>query len=237
MERLDKLIAKHAGCTRKEAKQHIAAGQVTLDGAVQTRPEAPVDPATQTLCLAGRPLTLQQHLYFMQHKPAGVLCAAKDATQPTVVDLLPEELKKRGLMPVGRLDKDTTGLLLFTDDGDFAHRVLSAKQRVYKTYHLCLERPLEAAQIEKLVKGITLQDGTVCLPAKVELLPGENRAALSICEGKYHQVKRMLAACGNRVTALHRASIGGLQLEEALPAGAGRLLTEEECARIFAQQR
>ena len=168
----------------------------------------------------------------MLNKPSGVLSAAKDPDCPTVVDLLPPELSRRGLFPAGRLDKDTTGLLIITDDGDFAHRMLAPKSHVYKTYEAVLVQPVTPEDIEAFAQGVTLGDGTECLNAVLEPLEG-TRVRVKIREGKYHQVKRMFAARGNAVLALKRTHIGSVALDIALPEGGCREMTPDELQKIL----
>ena len=168
----------------------------------------------------------------MMNKPAGVLSAARDSRTPTVIDLLPEALRRRGLFPAGRLDKDTTGLLIITDDGDMAHRMLAPKSHVMKRYEAVLDIPADEEDVDAFAKGIPLQD-FVCLPARLELEKGTCIARVEVQEGKFHQVKRMFAARGKTVLTLKRLRIGGLDLDETLQPGQARELNEKEIALIF----
>ena len=168
----------------------------------------------------------------MMNKPAGVLTATEDLRQKTVLDLLPEELRRMGLFPVGRLDRDTRGLLLLTDDGEFAHRVISPKFAVEKMYDASVEGELNERDAAAFAEGLVLGDGTKCRPARLEIL-GDGRCLVTVTEGKYHQVKRMLASRGAPVTALKRLSIGGLHLPEELAEGALVPLGEEDLCRVF----
>ena len=186
---------------------------------------------TAAVCLRGQPLRYQTYHYYMLHKPAGVLTATEDRRQPTVLDLLPAEYRRIGVAPVGRLDKDTTGLLLLTDDGELAHRLLSPKYHVDKRYLARVDGPLSQADVDAFASGITLSDGTECLPAGLELLP-ENRCIVTLRQGKFHQVKRMLASRGAPVITLHRLSMGTLSLPEDLLPGRWRPLTAEETAAL-----
>ena len=170
--------------------------------------------------------------YFMLNKPAGVLSATDDRSQPTVLDLLPREIRALGLFPVGRLDKDTTGLLLLTNDGGFAHRVISPKHGVVKTYLAVTASPVDAEDVRAFREGITLADGTRCLSAVLEPLDG-CRCRVLVSEGKYHQVKRMLAACGKPCTALERTAVGALELDPELPRGGWRELRQFETGLVF----
>lgn len=168
----------------------------------------------------------------MLHKPAGVLSATEDRSQPTVLDLLPPEMKRRGLFPVGRLDKDTTGLLLLTDDGPLAHGLLSPKKHVDKVYLARVDGQVDGADAAALAAGLTLGDGTVCLPAGLEPLGDGSTCLVTLQEGKYHQVKRMLAARGKPVLTLHRLRMGPLTLDEGLKPGKWRFLTPRERAEL-----
>lgn len=237
MERLDKFVATQGVIPRSEAQRLIRTGRVTVDGAAVRNPAAKVDPQTQAVCVAGRPLAYKAHVYLMLNKPAGVLSASRDPRAPTVVDLVPEEWRRKGLFPAGRLDKDTHGLLILTDDGDFAHRMLSPKKAIYKRYLTVLDGPVEKAQLDAFEQGTSLSDGTRLLPAKCRVVqPGEQPLVeISICEGRYHQIKRMFAGIGRKVLWLKRCAVGGLELDGQLEEGACRELTEEERARIFLQ--
>lgn len=230
--RLDKYLSD-AGCAgRREGKELIRFGKVTVDGSVASRPEQKLDPEKAEVRVNGETVRYRRFRYFMMDKPEGILCATEDRKQQTVLDLLPEELKKLGLFPVGRLDKDTTGLLLLTNDGDFAHRVISPKSAVEKRYNALVEGIPDEKTVEAFRRGITLADGTRCLPAKLEIT-GENRCYVTVVEGKYHQVKRMLAACGHPVRKLRRLSIGALTLEETGKPGEIRELTENDLCTVF----
>ncbi len=231
-ERLDKILASQGLGSRKEVGQWIRRGLVQVNGEVVRRPEQKADPETDAVCLEGKPVTVKKHLYLMMNKPAGVLSAARDPRTPTVVDLLPEPLRRRGLFPAGRLDKDTTGLLLLTDDGDWVHRVISPKSHVYKLYEAVLDAPAEEADAEAFAKGIPLKDFT-CLPARLHLPQEGNTARVEVCEGKFHQVKRMFAARGKTVLQLRRLRVGGLWLDPSLKPGEIRELTEKERELIF----
>ena len=236
MIRLDKYLADLGTASRQEAKRFIRAGRVTVDGAVCTAPEAKLAPETAAVCLDGVPLRYAKYRYYMMDKPAGVLTATEDRRQPTVLDLLPPELRRLGLAPVGRLDKDTTGLLLLTNDGAFAHRVISPKHRVPKVYLARTDGMPTAADAARFAAGVTLGDGTRCLPAKLEPLPEEGTCRVTVREGKYHLVRRMLAGCGTPVLALRRVAIGALALDPALGAGGFRALTEAERTLVFLEK-
>lgn len=236
LQRLDKiLVSQGKGGSRSEAQRLIRQGRLTADGAVLRDPAAKVDPDKTVLALNGQPLTYAEHLYIMMNKPAGLLCVSRDPKQPTVLDKLPPSLCRPGLFPAGRLDKDTVGFTLITDDGDFAHRLLAPRHHVTKTYQAIIDAPLREGQPEAFTKGLLLEDGTPCLPAKLQLLhPGE-RPLVEICitEGKYHQIKRMFGVFGHKVLWLKRTAMGGLLLDESLEEGQARALSTEELARIW----
>ena len=227
MERLDKIISATGKKSRREVKLLVKQGRILVDGVPAAAPEMKVDPAVSEILLDGEDIGYRRFTYIMLHKPAGVLSAVEDKRQQTVLDLLPEELQKRGLSPVGRLDKDTEGLLLLTNDGELTHKLLSPRHHVDKVYYARVEGTLEQADCDAFAAGMTLGDGLECMPAGLEILsPGE--ALVTLQEGKFHQVKRMLAARGKPVTYLKRLSMGPLQLDETLQPGQFRHLTEEE---------
>lgn len=232
MERLDKLLAGTGKWSRREVKALVRQGLVRVDGRLAASAEDKLDPAAAIVTVAGETISLCRFTYVMLHKPAGVLTATEDRKQPTVLDLLPPELRRIGLAPVGRLDKDTEGLLLLTNDGELAHRLLSPKYHVEKRYLARVDGELSAADTEAFARGMTLGDGLECLPAGLELLPG-HACIVTLREGKFHQVKRMLAARGAPVLYLKRLSMGPLVLEDSLAAGAYRLLRAEEISALY----
>ena len=229
-ERLDKLIASQGKLSRNDVKKMVKAGRVTVDGAVVKSADIKVDAEKAVIAVDGKALNYKKHIYIMLNKPQGVISASNDKTQKTVVDLVPPELYRDGLFPAGRLDGDTVGFVLITDDGDFAHRILSPKNHIMKTYHATLKAPLTDEDIAAFKNGIELSDGTLCLEAEVRMLEktDEPIAEVKICEGKYHQVKRMFAALGNKVLYLKRVRMGGLDLDESLEEGQCREITAEE---------
>lgn len=234
LDRLDKTVAKHMNISRSAARQLIRSGAVEINGKKIFAAEEQLDINRDELRINGKAVAMRKYLYIMLNKPSGVLSAAKDPDCSTVIDLLPPELKRRGLFPAGRLDKDTTGLLIITDDGDFAHRLISPSHHVYKTYEAVLESPIGEEELSKIRAGITLGDGTQCLPAQAQLIRTEPvTVRVRIREGKYHQVKRMFAAVGNSVSGLHRSAIGALRLDETLLPGEARLMTDREIKMIF----
>ncbi|HIS99344.1 MAG TPA: rRNA pseudouridine synthase [Candidatus Faecaligallichristensenella faecipullorum] len=232
--RLDKFLSAQ-GLSRKQARAAIASGQVLVNGEVQGDPGFILDPISAQVLFQGRALGYRRHMHLMLHKPAGLLTATTDARQKTVMDLLPEELKRRALGPVGRLDKDVTGLLLLTDDGQLAHRLISPKWTVEKVYLARVEGALDATDIQAFQAGIALSDFTA-RPARLEILEPD-LGRLTITEGKFHQVKRMFAARGKPVLRLHRESVGGVSLDSALECGKFRPLTAEEEGALYALVR
>lgn len=232
MERLDKLLAGTGKWSRREVKALVRQGLVRVDGRLAASAEDKLDPAAAIITVAGETISLYRFTYVMLHKPAGVLTATEDRKQPTVLDLLPPELRRIGLAPVGRLDKDTEGLLLLTNDGELAHRLLSPKYHVDKRYLARVDGELSAADTEAFARGMTLEDGLECLPAGLEVLP-DRVCIVTLREGKFHQVKRMLAARGAPVLYLKRLSMGPLTLDDSLAAGAYRLLRAEEISALY----
>ena len=233
-ERLDKFLVGQNLGSRKEVSGMVRRGLVTVNGTAARDAAMKIDPEQDTVTVGGRPVVYRRVVTIMMNKPAGVLSATEDRRQPTVLDLLPEELRRRGLFPAGRLDKDTTGLLLITDDGDLAHRMLAPKSHVYKQYEARTARPVTAEDIAAFAAGVE-QGGQAFAPARLwtEEGPDGPVACVEIREGKFHQVKRMFQAVGNQVLALRRRKIGGLALDETLAPGECRLCTEEEIASIF----
>ena len=232
--RLDKLIADTGKATRSEARELIRAGRVTVDGVAVRSPEAKFDGGAVSICIDSMPVDYARFRYIMMNKPAGVLSACEDTRQKTVMELLTPELRRQGLSPVGRLDKDTTGLLLLTNDGDFSHRITSPRKQLPKLYHAVVDRPMKQEDAAAFEAGITLADGTKCLPARLEKAEdGDCAVLVTLCEGKFHQVKRMLASRGMNVLQLARLSIGGLKLDSELLQGEYREMTEIETNCVF----
>ena len=231
MERLDKVISATGKKSRREVKELVRQGRIYVDGKVASAADMKVDPEKAEILLDGENIGYEKYTYVMLHKPAGVLSAVEDKRQKTVLDLLPEELQRRGLSPVGRLDKDTEGLLLLTNDGELTHRLLSPRHHVDKVYYARVEGPLEETDCVAFAEGITLGDGLECMPAGLKIL-SPNEALVTLQEGKFHQVKRMLASRGKPVVYLKRLSMGNLQLDETLLPGEFRMLTKEELASL-----
>ena len=231
-QRLDKTLSARGFGSRKEIAALARTGQVKVNGQAARDASVKIDTDSDEITVRGAPVDLREHIYIMLHKPQGVISAARDPRAATVLDLLPQALRRRGLFPVGRLDKDTTGLLLITDDGTLAHELLSPRRHVPKTYLATLREDAARQDVTAFAAGLRLppvedRPAEHCLPA--QLLPLEGKHARVILhEGKYHQVKRMFAALGNEVLALHRESMGPLALDDHLLPGQCRELTGEE---------
>lgn len=228
MERLDKYLCQCGVGSRSQVKAVLKAGRVTVDGNTATDGSFKFDPAGSIVCLDGQILGKRGRLVVMLHKPAGYVTATVDPEFPTVMELLPAAYQH--LKPVGRLDKQTEGLLLFTDDGDLLHRLISPKKEVPKVYYAEHEGTADQADVEAFDGGLTLRDGTVCMPAILEPL-GQGRSKITLREGKYHQVRRMMASRQMTVLYLRRQSEGGLELGD-LPLGQVRELTQDEIALL-----
>ena len=224
MERLDKFLCDSGIGTRSQVKVILKAGRVTVDGAVERDNGRKIDPNTQVVCCDGEALTGNRRKVVMLHKPAGYVTATEDPREPTVMEVLPPVF--RDLKPVGRLDKATEGLLLFTNDGDLLHRLISPKKEVPKVYYARHEGTAGPEDVRAFSEGLTLRDGTLCRSAVLEPL-GEGESLVTVCEGKYHQVRRMMASRNMTVTYLRREKEGNLSLED-LPLGQCRELSEKE---------
>ncbi len=233
-ERLDKFIATQKDLPRSEVRKLIMRGCVELDGMTVRKSDTKIDPQSATVTLNGESIVYNRYLYIMLNKPKGVLSAARDSSRETVVDLVPEELSRKGLFPVGRLDKDTTGLLIITDDGDFAHYVISPKSGLDKRYNVVLDGAITDDVVEAFAKGITLADGTRCLPAVLSYdKSSPTQATVVIKEGKYHQIKRMFGVVNLGVNELERVSIGEVELDRTLAEGECRPLTSLELDKLY----
>ena len=226
MIRLDKFLCDCGAGTRSTVKVLLKAGRVSVDGVIWKDGSKKLDAGASIVCLDGQVLRLAGRVVLMLNKPAGYITATEDPRQATVMELLPPAYRAMDVKPVGRLDKDTEGLLLFTNDGELLHRLISPKKEVAKVYYARHEGTATQEDVEAFREGLTLGDGTKCLPAVLEPLgPGES--LVTVCEGKYHQVRRMLACRRMPVTYLERRQEGGLSLED-LPRGSVRELTETE---------
>lgn len=238
MMRLDKFLCACRVGTRSEVKKYIRQSLVTVNGQTAAKPEDKVDESSDIICFRGKPLQYEQYRYYLLHKPAGCVTAVTDATHQTVMDLFPADIRG-GLSPVGRLDRDTEGLLLITNDGEFTHHILSPSHHIPKTYLAELDYALPEDAVARFKEGLDIGDEDLTLPAELELLDPyvhengyvRHRALVTIHEGRYHQVKRMFHAVGCKVLYLKRLSIGNLTLD-GLGSGDFRRLTEQELADL-----
>lgn len=229
--RLDKYLAQMGAGTRSELKKAIRAGRVTVNGVPVKDASAHVREEDE-ICLGGQKIAYEQYVYYMMNKPAGVISATDDPRQRTVLDLI-EGQQRKGLFPVGRLDKDTEGLLLITNDGELAHRLLSPKHHVDKVYFARLDGPVGMAERRLFGEGLKVDETLTAMPADLQILGPQSEVKVTIREGKFHQVKRMFAAVGREVLYLKRLSMGPLTLDESLAPGAYRRLTQEEESAIM----
>ena len=231
MERLDKFISYKLNITRSEAKALIKGGSVSVNTALVKAADFKVS-ESDTVSVDGRRLDTRKYVYIMLNKPKGVVSASEDRDEKTVIDILPEEMKRKNLFPAGRLDKDTTGFALITDDGEFSHSILSPKRHVEKTYIARLDKPFDETVIEEFENGVTLGEEKL-LPARLKAVDNDYKTAqVVISQGIYHQIKRMFKKYGITVTELKRTKIGDLSIDEALSEGEARYITEEELLLI-----
>ncbi len=231
-QRIDRFISNQLGIPRNMAKTQIHRGKVTVNGEILRNPAENIDIENDKITYKGESVSYEEFVYILMNKPAGCLSAAEDKSQKTVVDLVPENIKRKGLFPVGRLDKDTTGLLILTDDGDFAHRCISPNKNVEKEYTATLDGELTGDMIKKFKEGVVLADGTGLKPAKLEII-SKNVASITVTEGKYHQIKRMFGTVGLGVDKLKRIRIGSLVLPGNLKEGECLKLTVSEAELVF----
>ena len=230
--RLDKYLAETAQCTRSEAKTLLSKGKVRVNGVLCKKGDAQIKESDE-VTVEGKPLAYQKFVYLMLNKPEGVVSASTDKRDTTVVDLVGGAYPRRELFPAGRLDKTSTGFVLLTDDGGFAHDILAPKRHVSKTYTVTLDAPLTDEMKQGFAEGVTLADGTALSPAEVEAVSADGLVVkVLLKQGVYHQIKRMFGVYGAGVNALHRDAIGGLALDESLAPGQWRELTAEEVAKI-----
>ncbi len=218
--RLDKFISERTELSRSQIKQLAAKGDIRVNGSPAKKSDLKIDPGKDSVEVSGRSVSAQRYRYILLNKPQGYVSSTEDTDGPSVLRLVPPELRTKGLFPAGRLDKDTTGALLITDDGELAHHILSPKSHIPKIYIVKLARPFENKYVDIFKNGIKLADGDICLPARVRNCKNSDKLAfIELYEGKYHQVKRMFAAVGNHVESLMRISLGGLILPEKLGPG------------------
>ena len=231
--RLDKFISsQRTDLSRSDVKALVKKGLVTVDGSKAKRADMQIDENTASVAVGGEEIAYRQFLYLMLNKPQGVVCSTKEGACPTVIDIIPEEYRRPGLFPAGRLDKDTEGFVLLTDDGQLAHKMLSPRSHVPKTYFVRLERPWELSYKDEFERGMTIDGGEKCLPAEFSPLENENECELVLHEGKFHQVKRMFEALGNKVVYLKRTRIGSLPLDEKLPLGGVLEIMHKDVERL-----
>ena len=230
MERLDKFLTNAGVATRSQVKVILKTGRVRVDGVAVKDGSVKIDPEKQSVTLDGETIGGKRRMVVMLNKPEGFVTSTEDPRDKTVMELLPKEYASQDLKPVGRLDKATEGLLLFTNDGDLLHRLISPKKEVPKIYYAKHEGTATEADVQAFAAGLTLRDGTLCLPAKLEPL-GAGESLVTVCEGKYHQVRRMMASRGMTVLYLERRSEGGLELGD-LARGRTRELTETEIQNL-----
>ncbi len=229
--RLDKFLVHVGYASRSEGAKLIRSGCVFVDGTVCKSPSDHIDPESQEISVRGEVLSYQRFTYLMLNKPAGYISATDDPRQKTVLELLPETQQRLGLFPCGRLDRDTVGLLILTNDGDLAHRLLSPKHHVAKSYFFHCSHPLLQREIERLEQGVTLEDGYQTLPCQVNM-ETPTQGIITVTEGKFHQIKRMLQACGNQITYLKRVTFGEIPLDASLEEGQWRPLTQSEIDQL-----
>lgn len=235
MERLDKVLANLGYGSRKEVKLFIKKGNVEIDGEKATDSGMLIEPENCTVKIFGKVINYRKYIYLMMNKPAGVVSATFDNYDKTVIDLLSEEHKKFNPFPVGRLDKDTVGLLIITNDGEMNHKLISPKFHVDKTYYAVIDKMPDEGDIKKFREGITLNDGYKCMPAKLRIIVSNrdiNEVEVTIHEGKFHQVKRMFESVDKSVLYLKRISFGSIKLDENIEEGSYRRLSEDEIEKL-----
>lgn len=230
--RLDKFLVATGCCTRSVAKKQVRAGAVTVNGQVPKTSDVNIDEGADTVTYCGAPVVYRKYTYIMLNKPEGVVSATEDGRDKTVLDLLPPDVRTRGMFPCGRLDKNTLGLMLLTDNGELAHKLLAPKSHVGKVYKFKSKFPVSEADAKRFEGGLTLEDGYETKPAKIELTGAGDEGLITLVEGKYHQIKRMLEALDNKITYLERLSFGPLTLDTALDRGQWRYLTAEEISAL-----
>lgn len=233
--RIDKLLSELGIASRKEAARVAKSGGVVVDGKPVKDLSTHIDPEKSSVVYLGREIAYQKYTYVMLNKPEGYVSATDDKSLPYVTELLPEELRRRELFPVGRLDRDTTGLMILTNNGQLAHSLLSPKHHVKKEYFFTAAEPLDADAERDFREGITLADGYECKSAELYLEYNRLEGRIVLTEGKYHQIKRMVASRDNRVTSLERISFGGIELDRTLSRGGWRYLTKEEIEALESQ--
>lgn len=230
MERIDKIIASQGLYSRSDVKYLVSRKRIAIDGEIVTSSAQKADPKQNSITIDGKPLTVKKQVYLMLHKPKGYVSATEDQEHQTVLALVPQEFLGRDIFPAGRLDKDTTGLMILTDDGGLAHNILSPKKHVQKVYQVKLDIPVTEEMRQGFAAGVVLKDG-ICKGARL-VITGERTAEVTLQEGRYHQIKRMFGCYGAKVVKLHRIAMGNLYLPEDLPEGSCRELTGEEVKKL-----
>ena len=230
--RIDKFLSNMGIASRTESSKAARQGGILVNGVAVRKADAHIDPEKDEIIYVGRKIEYRKYTYILMNKPDGVVSATEDGKDKTVIDLLPEELQKLNLFPCGRLDKHTLGLVMLTDDGDLAHRLLSPKHHVKKKYYFESKFPLRDDEISYLEKGATLEDGYITKPSEIELFDNKQSGYITLVEGKYHQIKRMLESVNNKITYLERITFGPLSLDENLARGEWRFLTENEIKKL-----
>ena len=230
MERLDKVVSNQTGYSRKDVKDLVRNGRISINGKIALKSDVKVDLMSDTIFLDGSELNVKEYVYLMLNKPKGYVSATEDKNMATVLELVPGEYVHRDLFPAGRLDRDTTGLMLITDDGEFAHNILSPKKHVKKTYNVTIDTPMTDEMVEGFKNGVNLIDGE-CKSAGLEIT-GEYTGVVTLVEGRYHQIKRMFGCFGAKVVELQRIGMGNFFLPDDLLLGECREFTEEELKRI-----
>lgn len=226
--RLDKYLVTTGCCSRSVAKKQVRAGAVTVNGRAPSTSDVNIDPEQDVVVYCGKQVVYRRYTYVMLNKPEGVVSATEDGRDKTVLDLLPSDVRTRGMFPCGRLDKNTLGLILLTDNGDLAHRLLAPKSHVSKIYRFRSKFPVSVSDAERFEEGLVLEDGYETKPAKIQLEGNGDEGIITLVEGKYHQIKRMLEAIDNKITYLERISFGPLRLDDSLARGEWRYLSDEE---------
>ncbi len=230
--RIDKMLSNVTNISRSEIKRFIKRGEVTVNGRVVKTADEKIDPESSEVKLKGQTIGYDEFVYIMLNKPKGILSASNDKSRKTVVDLVPDYMKRQKLFPVGRLDKDTTGLIIITNDGEYAHKIISPKNKTGKVYIARLDGELKEDLISEFKNGVVLADGTKCRPANLEILES-NVARLTLFDGKYHEVKRMFGIFGLGVNELHRQAIGKLILPETLKSGECILMSAKDVEKTL----
>lgn len=230
--RLDRFLSVTGTVSRSDAKRAVRGGQITVNGHGVKSSNTEIDPENDVICYLGKRITYRKYTYVMLNKPDGYVSATEDPREKTVLDLLPDDLRRIGLFPCGRLDKHTLGLMLLTDNGELAHRLLAPKRHVTKEYFFRSRGPISESEAEMFRQGLVLDDGYETKPAEIKLLDDRSSGVITLVEGKYHQIKRMLEALDNKIVYLERIRFGNLRIEDAPTRGEWRFLTDEERAAL-----